>query len=187
MPPDQRRSSDELKLPMNSTRSVSIASDKQKPVLRRKSTFKGLAMSITNAMSMRRFTRARLSLDIPKPKENFENTFKMNPDDGEKFPARKVESVIEDILNGIKKNKYDHERCSELACDISNNVKRKVKEFNIPRYKIVCNTVIGQNTDQGIQAASRSVWNSSTDNFACVGVKGEHIFAVVMVYGIYFD
>jgi hypothetical protein len=38
----------------------------------------------------------------------------------------------------------------------------------IPRYKIIVQTSIGQQRDQGIRIASRCLWDVSTDNYTTV-------------------
>lgn len=43
--------------------------------------------------------------------------------------------------------------------------------LNIPRFKVVVQTVIGQMKDQGIRVASRCLWDTSTDNYAAVSYK----------------
>ena len=40
--------------------------------------------------------------------------------------------------------------------------------MNIPRYKVVIQTTIGQLRDQGIRVASRCLWDLSTDNYSAV-------------------
>lgn len=40
--------------------------------------------------------------------------------------------------------------------------------MNIPRYKVVIQTTIGQMCDQGIRVASRCLWDLTTDNYSAV-------------------
>jgi hypothetical protein len=44
----------------------------------------------------------------------------------------------------------------------------EIENMNIPRYKIIVQTTIGQLKDQGIRIASRCLWDVSTDNYTSV-------------------
>jgi hypothetical protein len=62
-----------------------------------------------------------------------------------------------------------------------------MKELALPRYKFVSHVMIGQNADQGINFASRSVWNTSTDNFASATYRNGSLFAIATVFAVYFE
>ncbi|CAG2200399.1 unnamed protein product [Mytilus edulis] len=160
---------------------------------RRRSSFVKLTASQTEMLRHRRMTRAGLS-DLAeekpddKPKVKLENTFKMDPDEGTKFATCKVKSEIyktfENYLGDIK---YDPERCSKLCLDLSVLVKNQVKSLGFPRYKIISNVIIGQCKDQGLETASRSVWDPKHDSFAYVVYKNTSLFAIGIVHGVYFE
>ena len=59
--------------------------------------------------------------------------------------------------------------------------------MNIPRYKIIVQVTIGQMKDQGVKITSRSLWDTSTDNYATVSFQNEHIWASAIVFGLYTD
>merc|ERR1719353_1444068 len=69
-----------------------------------------------------------------------------------------------------------------LSCEISNAVREAVVGLNIPRFKVVVQTVVGQMKDQGIRVASRCLWDTSTDNYATCSYKNQEIFATVLVF-----
>ena len=55
------------------------------------------------------------------------------------------------------------------------------------RFKVVVQTVIGQMKDQGIRVASRCLWDTSTDNYACCEYKNQELFCNVMIFAMYTD
>ena len=59
--------------------------------------------------------------------------------------------------------------------------------MNIPRYKVIVQVTIGQMKDQGVKITSRSLWDTSTDNYATVCFQNEHIWASAIVFGLYTD
>ena len=116
------------------------------------------------------------------------NTYKTSPDEGMAACSSKVRQIAEDILEAELADKtYDHVICGKMACDLAVKIKAKVKDLGVPRYKIVCQVIVGQIQEQGLEAASRCVWDSKTDTYECVSFKNRSIFAVAMIHGVYFE
>ena len=113
---------------------------------------------------------------------------RMEPKDDEKFYPSSVKKIINDILqeqlNGIS---YDDKKAQELALNISNLVKIRCKSLKMPRYKIIVQTFIGENLNQGLRVASKSLWNPKFDNYASCSFQAGNIFAVVIVFGSYYE
>lgn len=62
-----------------------------------------------------------------------------------RFYPSKVKKVIEKcIVDKMKDKTYDYKECEKMAKDISSNIKEAVKKLNIPWYKIIVQTVIGE-------------------------------------------
>ncbi|XP_072429411.1 dynein light chain Tctex-type 5 [Chiloscyllium punctatum] len=117
-----------------------------------------------------------------------ENTYKSQPDEGYKFDPYKVQKVLEGTLsNYLANNSYNPVTSVQLVQSLTDHIRLKVKDINIPRYKLVCNVVLGQLNDQGILIVSRCLWDTLTDNYATATFKNTSLFAVATVYGIYFE
>ena len=82
---------------------------------------------------------------------------------------------------------YDNERCSGLSQDLSRMIKQRVQQMNLDRYKLIVTIMIGENKGQGLQMASRFLWNSHTDNFVTAEYRNGTVFAVATVYAVYLD
>lgn len=118
----------------------------------------------------------------------FENTYKMEPDEGTRFYAPRVKEVASSVLESYLCDVcYDARRCSELSGELSALIKSRVKELGFSRYKLICLVSIGENTGQGVAIASRCLWNTATDNYASVTYRNRELFAVVTVYGLYLE
>ena len=159
---------------------------------RRRSTFKGVASSVTSMISMKRqFTKRRSSVvasDVPKPVQTMENTYRTEPKEGKEYKDRDVKDFVYQLLEkGLRDEKYNAMTCSRAACDMSKVIKNKVKELNFPRYKIICQVIIGQMGDQGMQTASRCLWNEATDRSTTVSYKNSSLWAVAIIHAVYFD
>ncbi|XP_064628887.1 dynein light chain Tctex-type 5-like isoform X2 [Lineus longissimus] len=152
---------------------------------RRRSTVKSLNQSIS---MMRRMSIKPKLEEPPQPKFLYENTFRMDPQDDTKFQPHRVEPIVDSVFKMyLDDQDYDQKICSTLACDLAQIIKNRVKDLEFPRYRIVCNVMIGQKKDQGIEASSRCVWDQKQDNYACVYYQNPSIFAVAMVHGVYFE
>jgi hypothetical protein len=132
--------------------------------------------------------RARHQQEADKPTVQYENTYRTEPVPGKEFIPERVESMLKEILEArLKHVQYSHEECRTLTTDLASIIKGKVKVMNFPRYKIVCNMVIMENTHQGVELATRCLWNASTDTFASYTYRNSSLIAVAYVHGIYLD
>jgi len=123
-----------------------------------------------------------------KPAVKFENTYKTDPEEGQLFAPGKVENVMREILEQrLNSVRYQPEKCRLIATELTADIKGKVKAMGFPRYKLVCNVIITENKRQGVEVASRCVWNHSTDNFASYTYRNTTLIAIANVYGVYFE
>lgn len=66
----------------------------------------------------------------------------------------------------IKDREYNHKEAEKLAMDVANRIRDATKDFNIPNYKILVQTVVGEIGGQGVRIASKSLWDDKNDNWA---------------------
>jgi len=120
--------------------------------------------------------------------EIWEPTYRMKPSENEKFIPKAVENIIKDIMDKrLKKAKFDDLKCKQLALELCAEIKESVKELNIPRYKVVLQSVIGEVKGQGAYISSRCLWDIETDNYASFSMKNSSLFCVLMVFGLYLE
>jgi len=120
--------------------------------------------------------------------EIWEPTYRMKPKEDERFVPRAVEAIIKEIMDKkLKKTKWDDQKCKTLALELCAEIKEKIKDLNIPRYKVVLQSVIGEVKGQGAYIASRCLWDTETDNYASFSMKNSSLFCVVMVFGMYLE
>ncbi|RUS69862.1 hypothetical protein EGW08_022377 [Elysia chlorotica] len=102
--------------------------------------------------------------------------------------AHKVEEAMKEVLQArLTGMDYDHASCNMLSKELVADIHRKVKEFAWKRYRLVCHVTLGQDCGQGVQVASRCVWDAKNDNYACVRFSNKNLFAVAQCYGVYFE
>ena len=66
-------------------------------------------------------------------------------------------------------------------------IKEKTKEFHFDRYKLIVQVYVGQDNEQSVQLASRSLWNTKTDMFAAATYRNNSLYAIALVYGLYLE
>jgi hypothetical protein len=60
------------------------------------------------------------------------------------YPSR-VQHIIEEVIQmNLKDKEYDPEHAQKQAEDIVNQIRTAVKSLNVPCYKIIVQSVIGQ-------------------------------------------
>lgn len=119
---------------------------------------------------------------------SLQNTYRLEPIPSEKFDPAKVRTIMHNVLESyLDGENYDPKMCSHLAQNLTDVIKNRVKELGFARYKLICNVIIGENSDQGMRVASRCLWDASTDNFATAKYSKGQIYAVANVFATYFD
>lgn len=120
--------------------------------------------------------------------EIWEPTYRMKPKDSERFVPSEVERIIVQIMEAKLKNAtFDDTQCKVIALELCAEIKEKVKALNIPRYKIVLQSVIGEVKGQGAYVASRCLWDTETDNYASFSFQNSSMFCTVMVFGLFLE
>ena len=115
-------------------------------------------------------------------------TWRMQTDKTITFQAMKVEYIIKDILDSRLKNvQYDADRCNFITKQLCKDIREKTKQFQYDRCRLITQVLVGQDSDQSVQVASRCLWNTATDNFAAATFRNSSIYAVAVVYGVYLD
>ncbi|CAI9606715.1 unnamed protein product [Staurois parvus] len=129
-----------------------------------------------------------LPLYQPIMEIRYENTYKTGPDQGCRFNLSRAQKVLETVLrNYLADLNYSAMTSGQRAQNLSDLIRSKMKEHCPPRYKVVCNVILGQRGSQGLKVASRSLWDPQTDNFASATYCSATLFAVAMVHGFYYE
>lgn len=145
----------------------------------------GVRMSKRNSVSS---TVDHYSHNYFQPQVKLENTYRLSPNDNQKFNVSKVQRLVTEILNNHLENvKYEPNKCKEMVQLLSEEIKTRIKSIIFKRYKLIVNLTIGENCGNGIIIASRSLWNTETDNGCTVQFKNSSLFAVATIFAAYYD
>lgn len=133
-------------------------------------------------------------IDTPLPAESrqgtavptYENTYRLQP--CKKFRPVQVQTVIETAFFELLEEKvYDHHAAKQWTVALCDAIKEKVKLLDFPRFKIVCFVSIGQRDRQDVHIGSRCLWNKTFDGFASGAYSNRSLYAVGVVYAVYFE
>jgi hypothetical protein len=139
--------------------------------------FRRLSMSNSRKSSM------FLPPNQPRP-----NTYRMEPDNEYRFRPYKLQAkILEVLVEKMKDETYNPATVNELVKDVSRSVHQLMKNFQLPRYKILIQTVIAQRFEQLLRIASRCLWDPKTDNMITVNYETKDMIAIVTVYAVYFE
>eukprot|EP00741_Cyanophora_paradoxa_P006127 tig00000944_g5942.t1 len=126
-----------------------------------------------------------------EPIKIVENTYKLGPDDHERFNPSKVKRAIDEIFQRrFKKPEdavYDANTSVELTKSITDEVREAVKKLSFKRHKLVVQVIVGEMKGQGIRVASRCLWDVKTDDFASHSYSNASLYVVAMVFGTYYE
>lgn len=120
------------------------------------------------------------------PKAGLYNTYRLEP--VKKFEHWRVTEIIKKTFEEhLMGENYDHEVCYHMSKILADVIKEQVKSLQFSRYKIISVVSVGQKRGQSVTMASRSVWDPRFDSYAQYSFEGEDLFAIGIVYGIYFE
>eukprot|EP00762_Andalucia_godoyi_P002006 ANDGO_02585.mRNA.1 Dynein light chain Tctex-type len=125
----------------------------------------------------------------PQVVKVYENTYRMSPVDGKRFSQAPVRSTVSAVLEEklSKSRDYDASKAAGVCKEISRDVQHALKKLDLPNYKFVVQTTIGQLKGQGVRMASRCLWDKENDNSVSVTQKTPSMFVNVMVFGCYYE
>ena len=116
------------------------------------------------------------SQEIQKAGPAFENKFKV-------LQAQTI--IKEELTNGLSKQTYQPEAASQVARELAETIKAKIKQNLPPRYKLIVQVLLGEQKGQGVAMGFRGFWDNDTDNVARETFTNDSIFAVGIAYAMY--
>ena len=96
--------------------------------------------------------------------------------------SAKIQHILKEELNVLRNVRYDPEKCRELSTTLSNTIKDRIKKLNLWRYRVISSVYIGNDCNQSINIASKSMWNSSTDLHESCVFHENNLYAVGIVF-----
>ncbi|XP_076439280.1 uncharacterized protein LOC143278136 [Babylonia areolata] len=105
------------------------------------------------------------------------------------FKLKAVEKTAKQVLGeSLKDVVYDANGCRDLCPPIASAIVDKVQGFSLQGYKVVCVVSLGSLREKpGVQFGSRCLWNKDTDSFVSVKYSNGSVYAVALIFGLYFD
>ncbi len=143
--------------------------------------------------SLKKFSLAQGSNNIreslqQEEKKKLENTYQLKPTSKQMFKPSKVEqetlTILENELEGMT---YNPLKVSFLSKTLSDKIKAKVKQLGYNRHKLVVYVVVGSLLGQGMELTSRCIWDERSDDCVSVRYQNGSVFAVALVFGVYFE
>ena len=80
---------------------------------------------------------------------------------------------------------YTSDDASVITKKISDEVKNRLRDLGLPRYKFMVQVVVGQKVGEGMHMGMRCLWDQDTDSYATVTHSNDDYFCVATAYGVY--
>ncbi|KAI8926425.1 Tctex-1 family-domain-containing protein [Entophlyctis helioformis] len=77
--------------------------------------------------------------------------------------SKTIHQILADRLTGAT---YHPDTCSQWTREIADEIKNKLKELDLPRYKYVVHVSMGEMRGEGVRIGARCFWDADTDNIA---------------------
>ena len=92
-------------------------------------------------------------------------------------------AVMKETLDGKVYDKAGGE--GETTKKIADEIRTRLKEQDLPRYKYMVQVVIGEQRGEGVRMGCRTFWDPDTDAYANATYVNDNLFCVATAYGIY--
>ncbi|PHJ18687.1 tctex-1 family protein [Cystoisospora suis] len=121
----------------------------------------------------------------------YENTYRLGPAEEEKFFPSRIENLLERVMTEYFRDKsFNAEQGPVWAQEASARIMEEMRDLQLhrqqmPRFKIVVQVVIVENSGQGIRVSSKSLWDVNLDNWASYTHVQADMYAIAMVFGCY--
>ncbi|KAK7101351.1 dynein light chain Tctex-type 5-like [Littorina saxatilis] len=105
------------------------------------------------------------------------------------FKVKLVEKSAEQVMSEkLKDVVYDSNACRDMSPEVASAIVERLREFCVQQYKLVCVLSLGSLKEKpGVQFGSRCLWNKDTDNFVSVRYSNGSVYAVALIFGLYFE
>ena len=122
----------------------------------------------------------------------------MEPSPDNKFYPTQVKAIAKQVLHNELESRLDENNLRDwrefaddmelISREIADTIKLEcLKTLDLPRYKLIIQVSIGQMKDQGISLTSRSMWDTTCDNYAAASFQNSFVWASAVVFGVYTD
>lgn len=92
-----------------------------------------------------------------------------------RFQQHKVQRVVHALLaERLSGLAYDPVRGSQLAKQLADDVRERVKQLGFERHKLVVQVTVGEKKGQAVNMVSRGLWDAHTDGHAHQGTTARH-------------
>ncbi|KAK3277962.1 hypothetical protein CYMTET_14067 [Cymbomonas tetramitiformis] len=103
-----------------------------------------------------------------------------------KFRQGKAQEIIMQVLKAkLTGVVYHADNTSTWTREIADDIKLKLKEMGLDRYKFVVQVVIGEQRGEGVRMGCRCFWDPNTDSYATAEFSNGSIFCVAAAFGVY--
>nr|XP_021489083.1 tctex1 domain-containing protein 4 [Meriones unguiculatus] len=122
------------------------------------------------------------------PARRMAPSYRTEPAPGERWEAARAQSVLEAALDAeLRDMRYSGTEAGKVAQELCEQIRLRVREFSLPRYKLVCNVVLGPREGQGVHVVSRALWDALHDGLASATFTNTSLFAVATVHAVYWE
>jgi tctex1 domain-containing protein 2 len=112
--------------------------------------------------------------------------YQIKPKQREKFKPAKTKEILQEIMSNTLKDKtYSHDKAQEFSRFIADDVKSRLKNMNLPRYKFLVQVTVGEQKGQGVRVGTKCFWDYDTDYCTSEVFQNDSLFCLCVVYAVY--
>lgn len=113
-------------------------------------------------------------------------TYQIRPGYKERVSVAAMKEIIDTILKEELEGKvYQVDQADGQTKRISDEIRTRLKEMNLPRYKFMVQVVLGEMRLEGVRMGCRTFWDNDTDAHVSSSFVNDSLFCVATAYAAY--
>uniref|UniRef100_A0A914DF91 Uncharacterized protein n=1 Tax=Acrobeloides nanus TaxID=290746 RepID=A0A914DF91_9BILA len=115
-----------------------------------------------------------------------ESGFVLRPQIQNKFRAAVGKKILEETATELLSGQIYHDKNVEvLSKNVSETVRQKLKDLQLPQYKYLIEVVIGEQRGQGTRIHSACYWDIDTDCQVSHLYQNDSLFCQMVVFAVF--
>ncbi|KAF9577082.1 Tctex1 domain-containing protein 2 [Lunasporangiospora selenospora] len=116
-----------------------------------------------------------------------DSTISLRPTFMQKFrPAVAIKFMQQVLLNHLQHKTYNPESTLTLSKTIAEEIKAKLIELDLGRYKYVVNVVIGENLGGGARMDAQCHWDQESDGSAQAFFSNDSLWCAAVAFAVFY-
>uniref|UniRef100_A0A0N5CGI2 Tctex1 domain-containing protein 2 n=1 Tax=Strongyloides papillosus TaxID=174720 RepID=A0A0N5CGI2_STREA len=112
--------------------------------------------------------------------------FVLRPNIQEKFRSTMGKKILQEVCQELLHDKtFEIATIEDSSVVISEAIRDRLKELNLPRYKYIVKVVIAEQRGQGMNVTASCMWDPDTDSAVNHLYTNNHLYCEAIIFAVF--